>query len=222
MADPLETLAEECEEISKAVLDLRDADFARPTRCTAWNVKELLAHIYRDVDRINTALASPAPAEATHDSVTYWRSYDPVDDGKDIADRAKELAGRYRTGSELARAFDQMWRRAIDGAKGADRDRLVVTWGPVLTLEEFLTTRVFETTVHRMDLQDAFGQKGWGTDRAAAFVDETLEALLGQEPPSDLEWDVVDFIETGTGRRPLTDQERKILGPLAERFPLMG
>jgi len=40
MADPLEALAEECEEVSKIVLDLPEADFARPTRCTAWNVKE--------------------------------------------------------------------------------------------------------------------------------------------------------------------------------------
>ena len=30
------------------------------------------------------------------------------------------------------------------------------------------------------------------------------------------------FIETGTGRRPLTEAERSILGPLAERFPLLG
>jgi len=38
----------------------------------------------------------------------------------------------------------------------------------------------------------------------------------------DLEWDVVDFIEAGAGRRPLTEDERDILGPLAERFPLLG
>jgi len=222
MADPLEALAEECGEVSKIALDLSEDDFARPTRCTAWNIKELLGHIYRDVNRINTALSTPPPPEATHDSVTYWKSYDPITDGRDIADRAKELAGQYGTGGELAGAFDEMWRRAIDRAVASDRSRLVVTWGPVLTLEEFLKTRVFETTVHRMDLEDALGRKGWGTDRAVAIVDETLEGLLGQEPPSDLEWDVVDFVETGAGRRPLTDTERRILGRLADRFPLMG
>ncbi|HEX9411031.1 MAG TPA: maleylpyruvate isomerase N-terminal domain-containing protein [Actinomycetota bacterium] len=222
MADPLEALAEECEEVSKIVLDLPEEDFARPTRCTAWNVKELLAHIYRDVDRINTAMTSPPPPEATVDSVTYWMSYDPIAEGRDIADRAKELATQYGSGPELSEAWDEMWRRAIDAARAADRSRLVVTWGPALALEEFLKTRVFETTVHRMDLEDALGRKGWGTDRAVAIVDETLEGLLGQEPPSDLEWDVVDFIETGAGRRQLTDAERKILGPLADRFPLMG
>jgi hypothetical protein len=53
-------------------------------------------------------------------------------------------------------------------------------------------------------------------------VDDTLEALLGEEPPSDLEWDVVDFIEAGTGRRPLSDKERDTLDTLADRFPLLG
>jgi uncharacterized protein (TIGR03083 family) len=222
MADPLEALAEECEEVSKIVLDLLEDDFDRPTRCTAWNVKELLGHMYRDVDRTNTALASLPPPEATHDAVTYWTSYDPVTDGRDIADRAKELAGQFGSGTQLAESWDQMWRRAVRAAGKADRARLVATWGPVTTLEEYLRTRVLEVTVHRMDLEDALGRKGWGTDRAVSIVDEILEGLLGREPPSDLEWDVVDFIEAGTGRRELTGGERKILGPLAGRFPLLG
>ena len=81
---------------------------------------------------------------------------------------------------------------------------------------------VYHASCVSLDLEDALGRKGWGTDRAVAIVDETLEGLLGQEPPSDLEWDVVDFVETGAGRRPLTDTERRILGRLAARFPLMG
>src|SRR5438445_10009228 len=134
MADPLEALAEECGEVSKIALDLSEDDFARPTRCTAWNIKELLGHIYRDVDRINTALSTPPPPEATHDSITYWMSYDPITVGRDIADRAKELAGQYGTGPELGEAFDEMWRRAIDAARSADRSRVVVTWRAAVTL----------------------------------------------------------------------------------------
>ena len=33
------------------------------------------------------------------------------------------------------------------------------------------------------------------------IVDDILVGLLGTEPPRSLDWDVVDFIETGTGRR---------------------
>lgn len=222
VADPLDALRAECEEVSKVAGSLGEDDFVRPTRCTAWNVKELLGHIYRDIDRINTALAQPAPDQATHDSVSYWRSYDPAVDAPDIADRAKERANLYPTGQALVEAWDELWPRTLVTAGKADRSRIVVTWGPATTFDEYLKTRVLEITVHRMDLEDALGRKGWGTDLAVSIVDDILEGLLGEEPPSDLEWDVVDFIEIGTGRRQLTEEERTLLGPLAGLFPLLG
>jgi hypothetical protein len=159
---------------------------------------------------------------ADTDSVSYWRRYDALGDAPAIADRAAHRASAYGSGNELAKAWDELWREAVRSAERQDPARVVATWEPKLTMEDFLKTRVLEVTVHRMDLQDALGQKGWGTDAAVAIVDDTLEGLLGVEPPSDLEWDVVDFIETGAGRRPLTDRERQILGPLADRFPLLG
>jgi uncharacterized protein (TIGR03083 family) len=222
VADPLEALREECEEVSKLARSLSEEDFSLPTRLPLWNVKELFGHMYRDVDRIKTALTTPPPPAADADAVSYWTRYDPATDGPDIADRAKEVAARFTTGAEMAEAWDGMWRRTLDEAGQADRSRHTVTWGPVMALDEYLKTRVLEITVHRMDLEDALGRKGWGTNQAVSIVDDILEGLLGEQPPSELEWDVVDFIETGTGRRSLTDREREVLGGLADRFPLLG
>jgi uncharacterized protein (TIGR03083 family) len=221
--DALEALAEECELVSSTVLELTEDVFARPTRCAAWNVKELLGHMYRDVNRTNEGLAQPPPEEITHDSVTYWRAYDRVGDATSIADRAKEVAAGYPTGRAMAEAWDEMWRGAVEAASKEDPDRSFLTWGPVLTFEEFLRTRILEVTVHRMDLEHACGRKGWGTDQAVSILDDILVGLLGAEPPPDLDWDAVDFIEVGTGRRELTDRERAILGVRrSSRFPLLG
>ena len=41
-------------------------------------------------------------------------------------------------------------------------------------------------------------------------------------PLTALAENLFEFIETGCGRRPLTDREREVLGPLAEKFPLLG
>jgi uncharacterized protein (TIGR03083 family) len=221
-ADAFDALRAECEEVSKFVLGLSEEDFSRSTRCTAWTVKDLLAHMYWGVNRISRSLAEPPPETADTDSVSYWLSYDPLKDAPAIADRAAQRATEFETGSALARAWDGLWREVLASAAAEDRSRIVSTWGPTLTLGELMKTRVLEITVHRMDLEDAFGTKGWGTDKAISIVDDILEGLLGQEPPSDLEWDVVDFIEAGAGRRALTEKERRILGPLAERFPLLG
>lgn len=108
MTDPLEALRGECERVSDVARGLSEEDYARPTRCTAWNVKELLAHIYRDVDRINVALSTPGPTEPNTDAVSYWRAYDPIADAADIADRAKELAAAHPSGKDLAAAWEEM------------------------------------------------------------------------------------------------------------------
>jgi uncharacterized protein (TIGR03083 family) len=219
----LEALRGECQEVSKLVLGLGEEDFA-PTvpRTPAWTVKELLGHMYRDVDRIGFAVSNPVPGPPDVDSVSYWRSYDPVAGAPAVAGRAREVAAGYGTGAELAAAWDRHWRATLERAAGADRGMVVRTFGPTLTLDELVKTRVVEITVHRMDMEHALGRKGWGTDAAISVVDDVLVGLLGQEPPAGLEWDVVDFIEAGTGRRPLTGPEREVLGPMAERFPLLG
>jgi uncharacterized protein (TIGR03083 family) len=224
--DPIAALREECEAVSDLVKHLDESDFAKPTRCPEWNFKELFAHVVRDVDRINAGLDNPEPQAVTHDAVSYFGSYDGTPGGAaaaGVAERSKELAARYPDGASLRAAWDDLWPRTLDRAAAADRTRLVVTFGPVLTLEEYLKTRVLEVTVHRMDLEDALGERGWGTDSAVSIVDDILVGLLGTEPPRTLDWDVVDFIETGTGRRALTDAERKKLGVrLSKRFPLLG
>ena len=100
---------------------------------------------------LNTALDLPELLEADTDSVSYWRRYNPRKDAPDIAERAKSVADSFESGHALAASWDQMWRRALGRAADADRKRVVVTWGPALTLNEFLRTRVLEITgLHRV------------------------------------------------------------------------
>jgi uncharacterized protein (TIGR03083 family) len=219
-ADPLIALRVECEAVSRTVRPLAEEEFPKRTRLPAWNVKELLGHMYRDVDRTNVALGQPPPGAADTDSISYWRRYDPAVDGPDIADRAKELAATFDSGRELVQAWDRMWPLAVDAAAAADRRRVVVTWGPALTLAEFLRTRVLEVTVHRLDLHDALGLAPQPTDEGLGITAEILRGLMGGRLPPGL-WNAVTFVEKGTGRVDLTDGDRVALGRLAESFPLL-
>jgi uncharacterized protein (TIGR03083 family) len=220
-ADPLEALRAECELVSQTVLGLPEDEFAKPTRCSDWNVKELLAHMYRDVNRTNVGLDEPPPPQADADAVSYWRSYDPSVDSSAIADRAKELAASYGSGQELASAWDEMWQQAVARATTTDRARVVATWGPALTLDDFLATRVLEITVHRTDLNDSLGLPPDPTEDGLEVTNEILLGLT-DAPAADVPLKGLDLLETGTGRRPLSDDERKALGDLADRFPLLG
>jgi uncharacterized protein (TIGR03083 family) len=201
---------------------LSEDDFARETRCPPWRVKELLGHVFRDVDRLGTALAASSDLAVEEDGVSYWRTYDPVADGPDIADRAKEISDGYATGADLARAFDKMWPERVAAAGEADPSRSVQTFGPVLRLDEFLKTRVLELVVHRLDLLEALGRERDVDPRAGEVVIAVLDGLLGEGRPAALGWTDVEFIEAGTGRRPISAEERATLGRLAERFPLLG
>ena len=224
LIDPVVALRDECDALSKVLGGLSEKDFAMPVpRTPAWTVKELMAHVHRGVvDRIGFALEHQVPGPPDVDSVSYWRSSGPTTDASAVAQRAKDIAAPFKTGKALVRAWEREWPGALDRAAAADPDVVIVTFGPSIRFGEYLKTRVVEVTVHRMDIEDALGRKGWGTDGAISIVDDILVGLLGAEPPRSLEWDAVEFIEAGAGRRPLTDGERKKLGRLATKFPLLG
>ena len=218
----LAALREECELASQLVLGFSDEDFARPTRLPEWNVKQLLAHMYRVINRINMGLDEDAPPAADTDAVSYWRRYDPVTDSQETADRAKEIAAGFGTGAELASAWDEMWRRAVGRAADVDPERVVATWGPTLTLDELIRTRILEMTVHRADLMNALGLPPDPSEGGLDITQEILLGLLEADVTALPDWDGVEFIEKGTGRRPLSDDDRKGLGSLADRFPLVS
>ena len=53
-----------------------------------------------------------------------------------------------------------------------------------------------------------------------ALVRRVLDGLLGSPLPAS--WDDISAAVKGTGRTPLTDGDRALLGPLAERIPLFS
>jgi uncharacterized protein (TIGR03083 family) len=206
----------------EAVSGLDEAAFAGPTRLPRWSVKELFAHMWGDLDRIRQYLAEPAPPAPDADAVSYWRRYDPAEDGPETAERAKAVAARFGTGAELAASFDDAREGSIALALATPEDRIVATWGPALRFDEYLRTRILEMVVHGLDLADAIGRQPWMTPEGAAAVRAILLGLLDEEPAIVRRWSDRSFLEVGTGRRELTYEEHAALGPLARTFPLLA
>ena len=223
MSEVVDVLAGECEAFGHVLEGLSEAQFALPTRCPPWDVKDLVAHMWRNLFRIPTALDGEPLDAADTDSVTYWRAYDPADDSPMIAQHAQETAAEHATGAKLAQSFDELWRSAVARARAEDPARVIASWwGPRLRLDEFLKTRVLETVVHGVDMTTALGTDPVATDAGTGVVVDILTGLLGEPPPDSLGWSAVDFIDRGCGRVPLTESERARLGPAAEKFPLLG
>jgi uncharacterized protein (TIGR03083 family) len=217
-----EILDRESRLAAEAASAIDEEAFAGPTRLPLWTVKELVAHMWGDLDRIREYLADPAPAAADADAVAYWKSYDPTEDGPATADRARAVAARFATGAELVASFEEARAEAIPLALATPEDRVVATWGPALRLDDYLQTRILEMGVHGLDLADAIGREPWLTPDAAQVIRRILLGLLGEQPAIVRRWSDRSFIEAGTGRRGLTFEEHAALGPLARAFPLLA
>jgi uncharacterized protein (TIGR03083 family) len=223
--DALGVLESECARASDALEGLPEAVYGGPTRCPPWNVKGLVGHLWRDVDRIISYAGGPGSgpaARAETDAVSYWRSYDPVVEAPLISQRSSEVADRFATGADLARSFARHWPECIAAAramKPGDVIRTRLTW---IRIDEFVGTRVVEATVHGLDLAEAAEMRPWPTAGGLAITRAILLALLGGPPPPSLAGDDIAFIETATGRRPLEPGAREELGAAADLFPLLS
>lgn len=223
--DALDVLEAECARSSEALDGLAEVVYGGPTRCPPWNVKGLVGHLWRDVDRIISYAGGPGSgpaARADTDAVSYWRSYDPVVEGPLISQRSSEVADRFATGADLATSFARHWPECIAAAramKPGDVIRTRLTW---IRIDEFVGTRVVEATVHGLDLAEATEMRPWPTPGGLAITRAILVALLGGPPPESLAGDDIAFIETATGRRPLQARAREELGSAADLFPLLS
>lgn len=199
-----------------------DEAVTRPTRLPAWTVGDLVAHVWRDLDRLREGLAAPPAVKIDADAVSYWRAYDPASRGPEIAARAIETAARFPDGAALADDLRRVLEEGLAAARIASDDRPIATWGPGMRLDEFLATRVLEVAIHGLDLADALGRDPWLTPGAAAITRGILTRLLGVEPPAIQRMSDVSFFELASGRRRPGRAERLALGSIAPRFPLLG
>jgi uncharacterized protein (TIGR03083 family) len=217
----LEALACEVERAGALLDTLKPDDWSQPTRCPPMTVFELAAHAWRGGIRINEMLeAGPVESEPEKDGATYFR-YDPAAIAAGVVERAQAVA----RGLDPA-TFARDWRTGWDAALGRARatlesdDPVVTGVFGLIRLSEYLRTRIVEVTVHHLDLRDALGLEPDPDPGALEATGDVLRDLLGTDLRSRV--DDLRFVLTGTGRAPLDDAERSILGPLADRFPLLA
>jgi hypothetical protein len=203
-----------------AVRDRPEADFGRPTR-TEWTVRELLFHQLLDAQRTLVAMASPAEAgeEPDVDSVTYWRPFFPDSDwNAPHAEFVRVAASAYSSSAVLLDHFTTTTEAAARAVAAADRALLVRTQGHVITVADLASSLVVEATAHLLDLTVDLAGAPEPPAAALAEARRVLEALNGEPLPGT--WDDTEAVLKGTGRTPLTDDERAELGK--EWRPLLG
>jgi hypothetical protein len=194
-----------------AVADLADEDFARPSGCTGWLVRDLVCHLVIDAQDVLITLATPADAEPTRDALTYWEVAATPPTGDDPLDALTvRLAAAYEEPWLLKFHLDDVGAAAGRAAGLADPALRVGTRDEVLTAGDYLAAYVLEWT-----LPGAAGPPAAGLARSR----EMLEGLAGVAFP--VSFTDQDVLLVGTGRRAKTDAEDAELGEVAARLPLV-
>ncbi|MFF9768523.1 maleylpyruvate isomerase N-terminal domain-containing protein [Streptomyces sp. NPDC014636] len=203
-----------------AVAELPDEDFARPSGCTGWLVRDLVCHLVVDAQDVLITLVTPATAEPTRDAVTYWNVSDTPPTGDDPLDALTvRLAAAYEEPRLLKFHLDDVGSAAGRAAELADPGQRVSTQEMVLTAGDYLSAYVLEWTLHHLDLiahlPGAARPPAEGLARSRAMLEEIAGAVF---PAS---WSDQDTLRVGTGRRAPTDAERAELGPLTGKLPIV-
>src|SRR5215470_9473438 len=207
---------------------LGEADLMRPTRCAGWAVADVLYHQLLDARRALRAFASPSDAPVDCDDVSYWRDYAPAPDGNGAAASSGESAAHARYIRIAASAYPPgtlawEWSETAAAACRAARacgHRAVTTQGHVLTVTSFAATLAVEAAVHYLDLTVDLPAAPDPDPGSLALVRRVLAGLLGASLPDS--WDDVTAALKGTGREPLTEEDRRALGSSAGKFPLFA
>ncbi|MGM1030389.1 MAG: maleylpyruvate isomerase N-terminal domain-containing protein [Actinomycetota bacterium] len=170
-----------------------------------WTLRELIGHTSRALSTVVAYLAEPAPLETTVHSASEYLEVVLRQRGDDaaIASRGRESAEML--GDDAIGAVADLAAASVEAVDRAGLDRLVSIGDPsdaiAMRLGEYLRTRVFELTVHGLDIADAAGLE-WrpplahvldalhlaaGNASARGMGEEALRYLTGRRPDAGLE-----------------------------------
>jgi uncharacterized protein (TIGR03083 family) len=213
--------------VTAAVSGLGEADLMRPSRCAGWAVADVLYHELLDARRALRTFATPSDGPIDRDDVSYWRDYAPGSGG-DSAPGGDAAAAHARYVRIAASAYPPGWlvwewtetAAAASRAARACEHKMVATQGHVLSAADFTATLAVEAAVHYLDLTVDLPLAPEPDPASLALVRRALTGLLGASLPAS--WDDVTAALKGTGREPLTEEDRQALGRLTAAFPLFA
>jgi Mycothiol maleylpyruvate isomerase N-terminal domain len=211
--------------VTDVVTGLGEAELMRPTGCAGWAVADVLFHQLLDAQRALVAFATPVAEPPDRDDVTYWAEFTPqpgeagahAREGAAAHARFVRLAASAYPPGTLARVWSETAAAACRAARACQAAG-VATQGHVLRPADFTATLAVETAVHYLDLTVDLPSVPPPDPVSLTLVRRVLEGLLGSPLPAS--WGDASAAVKGTGRVPLTDEDRTVLGPLAGRVPL--
>ena len=162
-----------------------------------WNVRDLVGHTNRALLTVETYLGQPAAAAEIERPVDYYiRAAAALADPASVAARGRE-AGQ-ALGDDPAATVRDTAQRVLARVQAAPDDVCVTTPVGGMQLIDYLPTRVFELTVHTLDIAAAISAPVTPPAGAAALTLGLLADLAASQPDK-----VAPLLLAATGRQAL-------------------
>ena len=121
-----------------------------------WDLRALVGHTSRSLTTVSTYLTTTAPREDLTTPQEYYARVNPTALGMsaaDVAERGRQ-AGR-ELGEDPAATVEALTTRVLGELQSVDDPLIEVLGGMGIRLRTYLPTRVFELTVHGLDIARA-------------------------------------------------------------------
>ena len=165
-----------------------------------WTLRELIGHASRGISTVTAYLEGPSRPEPTVHSATEYLEVVLRQQGDDEAIVLRGRAAGSALGDDIAAQVAALATEAVDAVEAAGLDRCVAIGAGddpvVMRLGEYLRTRVFELTVHGIDIADAAGVH-WAPPPA-----HVLDAVHLAAANASARGAGVEALRLLTGRRP--------------------
>ncbi|MDE2837319.1 MAG: maleylpyruvate isomerase family mycothiol-dependent enzyme [Chloroflexota bacterium] len=163
-----------------------------------WSVRDLVGHTSRSITRVEQFGVQRAPSVDITSAVHHYRRSlrQPSDDQR-VAERG--IAAGQELGDDPLAMMNADWARTEQVLDATGDDTIIAYDNGGIRFVDYLETRVFELTVHTLDLANAIGVPVEPSREAMGVTLQLLAALAlesGRGAPLAL---------SGTGRGPLPD-----------------
>jgi len=191
MTDPhlqsIDLLDRELRAVDELLNGLTDDDWARPTRLVPegdvprWRVADLVAHIDISIGLTLGLLDTVQGGQPGRDRVSFF-----IADRSQVAPVVYDYAVKHaadQTRESLVQQTSSTFSRSLDGIRATDRSAIGSGFFALMTLEEWVPTRVVEAVVHGIDVTDALDRPTVATPEGIALTARILDERPASSRP---------------------------------------
>ncbi len=219
--ETVDILETELQQIETVFRGLSDEEWQATTKLVPldedkshWTVFELAGHFDISIGLTRMLIADPQEGQVGRDRTSFF-----IFPRSEVAPVVYDYAFTMvegKTPADMPDVLHETFSKTIEESRATPPSTIGSGYYALMTLGEFVPSRVVEAVVHGIDLTDALGRERMATDEAVAVTADILDDLLARRTvagrPRDLRGDDWEWIRAASGRGPHDDPRLPLIG----------